>query len=215
MTPGQRERHNAGKRAWYAANREKVLAQEARWREVHREEKRERDREYDRERRPERREANAARQRAWKARQPRPFRLKVVRWKPPKPKPFRLKIVHWKPIVRRWTMGWCPECGGPFVTTRPVVRFCSQVCRKRSERRYSRARRRAARRSGEPVKHAVVAKRDNWLCHLCGGLVTREDWSLDHLVPIAHGGSHTYDNVALAHFLCNSKRGAKELENVA
>ena len=32
--------------------------------------------------------------------------------------------------------------------------------------------------------------------------------TVDHLVPIAAGGLHTWDNVALAHRRCNLKRGA-------
>jgi 5-methylcytosine-specific restriction endonuclease McrA len=30
---------------------------------------------------------------------------------------------------------------------------------------------------------------------------------VDHLVPIAAGGSHTWDNVAVAHWDCNQSRG--------
>ena len=31
--------------------------------------------------------------------------------------------------------------------------------------------------------------------------------SLDHIIPLSQGGTHTYNNVQLAHFLCNiSKR---------
>jgi excisionase family DNA binding protein len=63
----------------------------------------------------------------------------------------------------------------------------------------------------EPVSHAVVAVRDGWLCGICGGKVKKENWSLDHVVPISKGGSHTYDNVVLAHLLCNIRRGAGRL----
>lgn len=58
----------------------------------------------------------------------------------------------------------------------------------------------------ETIDLGVVAERDNWICHWCLGLVTRENWSLDHLLALAHGGHHTYDNVALAHHRCNSLR---------
>lgn len=62
---------------------------------------------------------------------------------------------------------------------------------------------------GEPVRILRVAERDDWRCHLCGGDVTRENWSLDHLAPLARGGSHTYENIALAHRLCNVRRGVR------
>lgn len=64
---------------------------------------------------------------------------------------------------------------------------------------------------GERVDLAVVALRDNWRCHLCGSEVSKTNWSLDHLVPVSRGGLHTYANVALAHFKCNARRGAKPI----
>jgi 5-methylcytosine-specific restriction endonuclease McrA len=63
----------------------------------------------------------------------------------------------------------------------------------------------------EPVKRDRVAKRDGWRCGICGGKVTLEDWSLDHIVPLSQGGSHTYANVTLAHNLCNIRRGVGRL----
>ncbi len=59
---------------------------------------------------------------------------------------------------------------------------------------------------GEPVQHIVVAERDNWRCHICGKKVKRADWSLDHLIPLVHGGEHSYRNVSLAHNTCNKRR---------
>jgi 5-methylcytosine-specific restriction endonuclease McrA len=32
---------------------------------------------------------------------------------------------------------------------------------------------------------------------------------LDHIVPLSRGGTHEPSNVQLAHYGCNSKRGAK------
>lgn len=58
-----------------------------------------------------------------------------------------------------------------------------------------------------PVKRLEIAERDGWKCHICGKRVTKKDWSLDHLVPLSKGGSHTPENVALAHRRCNSRRG--------
>jgi 5-methylcytosine-specific restriction endonuclease McrA len=31
--------------------------------------------------------------------------------------------------------------------------------------------------------------------------------TVDHIIPLARGGSHTWDNVQLAHHLCNSLKG--------
>jgi 5-methylcytosine-specific restriction endonuclease McrA len=81
-------------------------------------------------------------------------------------------------------------------------------------------RRRAAERNGDKgITWRSVAERDGWGCHLCGGEVEQvggtakepRGATVDHLTPIALGGPHTWDNVALAHRLCNVSRGAKEL----
>lgn len=80
----------------------------------------------------------------------------------------------------------------------------------RPGRRAADARRRQQKGSTqvEPVSHVLVAERDGWRCAICRGEVTRETWSLDHVVPLSKGGAHTYANVVLAHRSCNVRRGA-------
>ncbi len=62
----------------------------------------------------------------------------------------------------------------------------------------------------EPIISKDIFERDNWICHLCGNPVDPTlEWpdpmspSLDHIVPLANGGSHTEDNVACSHLRCN------------
>ena len=57
-----------------------------------------------------------------------------------------------------------------------------------------------------PISHRDIAERDGWRCHICGKKVTEKTWSLDHLIPLSKGGTHIPENVALAHFACNTKR---------
>lgn len=81
--------------------------------------------------------------------------------------------------------------------------------KKAQDRMYEIKRRRAKRTTQlEPVSLLRVALRDGWMCGICGKHVKRAEWSLDHVVPLSHGGAHTYANVVLAHHLCNSRRGA-------
>lgn len=89
--------------------------------------------------------------------------------------------------------------------------FCSHQCGKRAARRRRRHRRRAKVR--EPYTLRQIAERDGWRCHICKRLVpdrpyaTRpQDATVDHLIPLSHGGDDTPQNVALAHNLCNMKR---------
>lgn len=44
-------------------------------------------------------------------------------------------------------------------------------------------------------------------CFYCG---MKKKLSLDHIVPISKGGSHTKDNVVMACISCNSSKGAKD-----
>lgn len=60
-----------------------------------------------------------------------------------------------------------------------------------------------------------VAKVDlNWLykkyrgvCWICRKFCPRDQASRDHIRPWSLGGGHDKDNIALAHKVCNSKRG--------
>jgi len=67
----------------------------------------------------------------------------------------------------------------------------------------------------EPINPIAIMERDAWTCHICGVEAPRElrgtmRWNapeLDHIIPLAAGGSHTYDNVACAHRACNLEKG--------
>jgi len=78
--------------------------------------------------------------------------------------------------------------------------------------------RRANKRANEyeAVSRDVVLERDGWTCHLCNeGIVKGAKWphplsaSMDHVIPLAKGGSHTYENVKSAHLTCNISKGAR------
>lgn len=57
----------------------------------------------------------------------------------------------------------------------------------------------------EKIDSLYVYERDGWRCHICKKRVAKKDASIDHLVALARGGNHTYDNVALAHLSCNKR----------
>lgn len=74
--------------------------------------------------------------------------------------------------------------------------------------------RRRARLLGQfvaSVDPALIRERDTGLCGICGLFVEVQEQSLDHIVPLAHGGTHEPDNVQLAHRACNSRKGTKSL----
>lgn len=59
-----------------------------------------------------------------------------------------------------------------------------------------------------------VYLRDNGLCSLCESFIDLEyparhplSVSIDHIVPLSKGGHDTLDNVSVAHYGCNSRKG--------
>lgn len=73
----------------------------------------------------------------------------------------------------------------------------------------NRARRRGARL--EPVRRATVWHRDHGICYLCGAPADEARWHLEHVVPLALGGEHSYANVKVSHPRCNLRKGARLL----
>jgi 5-methylcytosine-specific restriction endonuclease McrA len=85
-------------------------------------------------------------------------------------------------------------------------------------------RRRAAKRGGvsEPYTLLQIAARDRGRCGLCGDLVLMaakvphpKAPTIDHIVPVSDGGDDTRANVQLAHFRCNSVKGARGCQQLA
>lgn len=118
-----------------------------------------------------------------------------------------------KPRTRRWYMGHCRDCGVEFTTDQPAQTYCSPICTKRDH--HSRRRRRKHDAHVEDVHRLKVYDRDDWTCRLCGKPVDRDAEvpehlapTLDHIVPLALGGDHSYANVQCAHFICNARKSA-------
>lgn len=73
----------------------------------------------------------------------------------------------------------------------------------------------------EKIISIEIYNRDGWICGLCHKKVDKNlkypdpmSASLDHIVPIFFGGTHTYDNVQCSHLSCNRKAhtgGVKQL----
>ena len=126
----------------------------------------------------------------------------------------------------------CKECGCTFTVPYGGMRrvYCGGRCAKRAEKRERggtlnhRARRLLRKRFGElsseiyvPIKPSHIYERDNWICGICGEEIDRNaphrsylSASIDHVVPLARGGTHTPANVQAAHFGCNSKKGTRQ-----
>ena len=62
-----------------------------------------------------------------------------------------------------------------------------------------------------PIDLQRIMARDRMICGICHKRVAKKDFSLDHIIPLSLGGPHTEDNLQVAHFRCNSSRGAGRL----
>lgn len=121
--------------------------------------------------------------------------------------------------ARRAVQRNCARCAtglGEDRLGRANCKACSEELR-RAERRRTRSRRKARKRgvAHEPYTLAEIAARDKYACGICRKRVLMNKAvphakapTIDHLVPISDGGPDTPANVQLAHFICNSLRGA-------
>lgn len=124
----------------------------------------------------------------------------------------------------RFVSGQCVECGEWFIGDR--VQFfggygkqhCSTECQARRARRNTREKRRARKRDAyvADVVRRKVYQSDDWRCHLCGKKVKRKAKvpdpmapTIDHVIPLAEGGTHEPANCRTAHFICNALKGAR------
>lgn len=108
----------------------------------------------------------------------------------------------------------CKVCGIPFVPSRKNRQCCSNNCAQAL-----RWKMRDAYRYIIPLEE--LAQRDNDTCQICGKKVDWNDYkvdengytvygnmypSRDHIIEKSKGGSHTWQNMQLAHRICNTKR---------
>ena len=80
-----------------------------------------------------------------------------------------------------------------------------------------------AKRFGVPYEYGItlrtLLKEKGLRCAICGGLCDMDDktWgdcgplypSIDHIIPLAKGGGHTWNNIQVSHMMCNSIKGDK------
>ena len=123
--------------------------------------------------------------------------------RPPVPRPE-----WWKLLV----YGPCARCGESFMAvaasydTRP--RYCSRRC----ARGRNKERRRAMKRDAyvADVNRRAIFERDGWRCQLCRKRVDAKQTAphpraptIDHIIPLACGGTHEPANCQTACFACN------------
>jgi hypothetical protein len=92
----------------------------------------------------------------------------------------------------------------PFTTMRDGREVCSQTVRGKREYR---------------IRTLAMAKRQGWLCALCGSPMTESSVSFDHELGRGMGGSRRQDKIevdgkrhnAAVHVLCNGVKGSRRV----
>jgi 5-methylcytosine-specific restriction endonuclease McrA len=121
---------------------------------------------------------------------------------------------------RRKNQHFCDPCRA--IRREQQIRVFEEFKKNRIKSPESKARerfRRRARKHGveyENVDRAYILKRDGFVCQLCRKpLMMDVEYphplypTMDHVIPLAMGGSHVVSNVQAAHMICNSRKGAK------
>ena len=121
----------------------------------------------------------------------------------------------------------CKNCGEEYcigVTGYNSGQYCSEKCAKRWVMRIKNDRRIARmkhRKHDTDITLEKLFKRDGGVCYLCGGECDWSDMdsngnaqsrypSVDHVRPLSKGGTHTWDNIKLAHRACNTRKRDSE-----
>jgi len=80
--------------------------------------------------------------------------------------------------------------------------------------KYYSPRRRAVYAQGDDIDHLTLFELYGWMCHICHNKIDKyvrkpNYWAatVEHIIPLAKGGTHTWDNVAPAHAICNWNKG--------
>lgn len=140
----------------------------------------------------------------------------------------RKKIIQYQNRVRKsknvqYEMATCKCCGELFMLTRKGTDYCSDACRKRIANAIAKDKRIKRIRSvivDRNITLEELFKRSKGKCALCGEPCDYDDYyyrgetfiagnsypSIDHIIPLSRGGLHSWDNVQLAHRLCNTEK---------
>ena len=109
----------------------------------------------------------------------------------------------------------CGECGEEF-ESRIGEYWCSNKCYRMLWQSEQKAKKYGVR--FEPVGLGYLIKRDKATCQICGKLVSSETEasspSIDHIIPISRGGSHTDHNLQLACKQCNHEKDNKIISSM-
>lgn len=124
----------------------------------------------------------------------------------------------------------CGECGETFKANHLGAKYCSDKCSNRHGNRARELNKRNKVMANGNIDKDISLERlilkDNNICYLCGDgcdsddhVITNEGYfivgksypSIEHVIPISKGGTHSWANVKLAHHYCNTIKSDKDI----
>jgi 5-methylcytosine-specific restriction endonuclease McrA len=127
----------------------------------------------------------------------------------------------------------CKECGREFETDHDKTLYCSSTCSNRYRRKRNALSKDKRLSLNGKIDYSIslkkLYKRDKGICYICGKqcnlkdieiteegyYIAGEDYpSIDHVIPIAKGGKHSWNNIKLAHRCCNAVKGDKLINEI-
>ena len=143
--------------------------------------------------------------------------------------PIRIKVIRLnESSVTRLHVGKCIHCDIVFSSKR-IRRTCSNKCSERHSNRLKDHRKRSRYKDvgfDKTISLKKLIQIDENVCYLCGVECDSNDYttddrgsfivgktypSIEHVIPVSKGGSHTWDNVRLAHHYCNTIKRDTEI----
>lgn len=121
----------------------------------------------------------------------------------------------------------CVICNNLFFSVNDRIKTCSERCRKTYanwQGKDKRLKKIKDRLVDKDISLINLYKRDKGICWICKGECDYKDYettedgyfivhdnypSIDHVIPLAKGGEHSWDNVKLAHHRCNTLKSDK------
>lgn len=101
--------------------------------------------------------------------------------------------------------GHCARCGKSLAEKKSHAIYCSKTCKSMDHTFKHRSKTRVL----GVARRRYVFERDGGKCYMCGIELTLDTFELDHLLPVAKGGSNSESNLAVSCRRCNRSRGTR------
>ena len=106
----------------------------------------------------------------------------------------------------------CRHCGIVFETFYSTKIFCRRTCKTLYRDKHKRNSWSAGQRM--LIKYEII-ERDGYVCGICKEPIDPDmdypdkySLSVDHIIPVKHGGGDSLNNLQPAHLICNIAKGA-------